>query len=350
MYESILRLTDIPWMPMFVAFVTSLLLSAKYSVQLFLGKKNHFRAMEILCALAGTVVVCFLARDSLDWWHAHSLMTPQPLWGVVPIGLAIVASRLHFQFANLKLPTCDLRSSSIVWGVMLCSLGTTLWSAHRLHEEEDRDLDVLVEAEFRMAAGSIEPAEANAATDRGQIVPQFHWHPSPLAAERAAIPPAMQGGSYPAMIITRAAPGLGSNCHGWVFTGGKYVVRSGTVEMILEDNRYQPVDIPQTGDLVVHRSRTSEIQHTGVVRAVLEDGTVIEESKWGVAGGRFLHLSDSQPYGPATYYRSPRQGHLLTTIPIDRHSDAPIAVPKASADQVDSVPANQRHETEETIE
>lgn len=335
MYESIVRLTEIAWMPMFVAFVTSLLLSGKYSLQLLLGKQNRFRAVEIICAMMGTAVVCFLARDALDWWHAHSPTTPQPLWGVVPIGLAIVVSSLHFQFAKLKLPACDLRSSSIVWSVMLCSLGTTLWSAQRLHEEEARDLDVLVESEYRMNDGSMSPADVDAVTDRGRGIRLFHWQAPRQAAGSVTTPPTNPGANYTAMLIARSAPATDTNCHGWVFAEGRYLVRSETVEMILEDNGYTPTETPRTGDLVVHRSRTNEIQHTGVVRAVFEDGTVIEESKWGVVGSRYLHPSDSQPYGPANYYRSPRQGHLLATAPGDRDAEAPVAVPTESTDRND---------------
>lgn len=114
--------------------------------------------------------------------------------------------------------------------------------------------------------------------------------------------------------------------------------------MVLEDNGYLATPTPRAGDLVVHRSRSSEIQHTGLVRGVLDDGTVIEESKWGVAAGRFLHLPDSQPYGSATYYRSPRVGHLLTTVPDPDNADIRIAVPNVEADQSDNLPADARDE------
>lgn len=179
MHESILNLTAVAWMPLFVAFVASLLLSAKYSIQLLLGKQNHYRPVEILCALTATAMVCFLSLDGMDWWHSHSSTTPLPYWGVVPISLAIAVSRLHFQFAKLKLPAGDLRSSAVVWGVMLCSLGATYWSAHRLYEEEDRDKDVLIESEYRSAAGSMNPAEAHATTDRGRVIPLYYWQNSP---------------------------------------------------------------------------------------------------------------------------------------------------------------------------
>ncbi len=343
MHESVPRLTDVVLMPLFVAFVASLLLSAKYSIQLLLGKQNHYRPVEILCALTATAVICFLTRDGMDWWYSHPATAPLPFWGVVLIALAIVASRLHFQFANLKLPAGDLRRSTIVWGVMFCSLGTTYWSAHRLHAEGERGKDILVEAEFSPAAGSMKPADASATTDRGRVILLYHWQNTP-SQDAPSSTPNPPHEDYPAMIIARATPDTNSNCHGWVFTGGKYFVLGGTVEMILDDNGYLLTQAPRTGDLVIHRSRTSEIQHTGLVRGVLDDGTVLEESKWGAAGGRFLHHPDSQPYGAATYYRSPRQGHLLTITPGSGDADARIAAPKAEADQSGNAPTDRTRE------
>ncbi len=354
MYQSILRLNEIPWMPMFVAFVASLLLSGKYTIQLLLGKQIHFRVVEILCGVTGTAVVCYLARDVLDWWHAHSPTTPLPLWGVVPIGLAIAASSLHFKFANLRLPACDLRSSAVVWSLMLCSLGTTVWSAHRLHEEEKRDLQVLNEPAGEVNEGSLSPADVQAVTDRGRVIGLFQWQASGDSTELTR--QSIESGNYAAMLIRRPDLATDTNCHGWVFAGGRYVVRGETVEMILLDNGYVPTDAPQAGDLVIHRGQTDVIGHTGLVRLVLEDGAVIEESKWGVLAGRYLHPSDSHPYGPPIYYRSPRQGHLLTIVPVDQQSKLPIAktgLPIAktgvSTDQAERIPADRPRETEPTI-
>ena len=340
MHGPIPNLTDVAWLPLFIAFVVSLLLSAKYAIQLILGKHNHCRPVEILCALVATAVVCFLARDGMDWWHSHSATTPQPYWGVVPIALAIVVSRLHFQFAKLRLPAGDLRSSAVVWGVMLCSLGTTCWSAYRLYEEEDRDKDVLIESEYRSAAGSMTPAQAQATTDRGRVIPLYHWQSvSPQEAALSKLNP--PHADFPAMIIARSTPDTRTNCHGWVFTGGQYVVLGATVEMIIADNGYLPAQTPRMGDLVVHRSRTGEIQHTGLVRGVLDDGTVIEESKWGVAAGRYLHFPEAQPYGTAAFFRSSRQGHLLATVPDTGDADARTAVPDVRADPSGNIPSDQ---------
>lgn len=102
-----------------------------------------------------------------------------------------------------------------------------------------------------------------------------------------------------------------ANCHGWVFTGGRYYVDGKLVDAILHDNRYERVAEPEASDLVVWRDALGIPVHTGIVKAVGQDGFVLVESKWGHTG-RYLH----EPHHPGyskdfAYYRSPRSGHLL---------------------------------------
>jgi hypothetical protein len=111
-------------------------------------------------------------------------------------------------------------------------------------------------------------------------------------------------------LIRTAPPDRGTNCHGWVFTGGRYVVDSRQVERILADNGYQAVATPREGDLVVYRCG-SAIIHSALVRSAADDGLIVLESKW-TSLGRYLHLpQDYSPEATWTYYRSPRTGHLL---------------------------------------
>ncbi|MBI1913653.1 MAG: hypothetical protein HYS12_02690 [Planctomycetes bacterium] len=139
-----------------------------------------------------------------------------------------------------------------------------------------------------------------------------------------------------ALSVVRTAPASAdSNCHGWVFAGGRFCVMWQDVERILADNGYKPVSDPQAGDLVVYRDASGAILHTGKVRVRAADGLVVYrdasgtplhtaklrvggadalvlvESKWGHAG-RFLHAPADQPYSPTwAFYRARRGGHLL---------------------------------------
>jgi len=103
------------------------------------------------------------------------------------------------------------------------------------------------------------------------------------------------------------------NCHGWVFTGGRFWVAGDDVMHILEDNEYQPVSQPRPGDLAIYRE-AGQITHTAVVRAVGEDMMVLVEGKWGWMGV-YLHGVANSCYGTNySYYRSPRDGHMLAGI------------------------------------
>ena len=103
------------------------------------------------------------------------------------------------------------------------------------------------------------------------------------------------------------------NCHGWVFSGGRYWVSPTDIETILADNGYRPVSDPRAGDLVVYREG-ERITHTGVVRTGGNGEPVIVESKWGWLG-QFLHPPGATCYGRSfTYYRSARAGHVLAGL------------------------------------
>jgi hypothetical protein len=112
-------------------------------------------------------------------------------------------------------------------------------------------------------------------------------------------------------VVRTGNPGPYSNCYGWIFTGGRYTVDTG-IEIILDDNRYEPVAKPRPDDLVVY-TVSQTIVHVAIVRDVPATGDVIVESKWG-ARGRYHHPVRAYPL-PApyqlTYYRSPRRAHLL---------------------------------------
>jgi hypothetical protein len=117
--------------------------------------------------------------------------------------------------------------------------------------------------------------------------------------------------------IRRGGPTDNSNCHGWVFAGGRYNVGGQQVPTILRDNSYEPVSSPEAGDLCIYRDTNDIVSHSSVVRAVLEDGTVLVEGKWGRLGV-YLHPVGDSCYGDRfTYYRSDRGGHLLQGVDAD---------------------------------
>jgi hypothetical protein len=116
------------------------------------------------------------------------------------------------------------------------------------------------------------------------------------------------------LVTQTAAPDARYNCHGWIFTRGRFWVKGLDVKQVLHDNRYEEVSETRVGDLIVYRNSAEEIVHTGLVRAHAADGLVLIESRWAVYG-RYLHQPADQCYGTNfAYYRSSRPGHLLSCL------------------------------------
>lgn len=121
--------------------------------------------------------------------------------------------------------------------------------------------------------------------------------------------------------IRHQSPTDNTNCHGWVFTGGRFWVSGVEVDAILSENAYKPVEQPQPGDLVIYRDTAGSVSHSGVVRYVTPGFPVMVEGKWGTTGV-YLHAVDQSVYGKSyNYYRSPRSGHLLTGLDDSLRSD-----------------------------
>jgi hypothetical protein len=174
----------------------------------------------------------------------------------------------------------------------------------------DDDADFWADVAFTGRVGPTHEA-AVGLTDRGGRVP-LHAPDAPASADEAGpVERRWLAAGWSGRVIRRGPPADGSNCHGWVFTGGRYTVAGRAVPLILADNGYAPVDPPRPGDLAIYRGADGEVTHTAVVRAVADDRTVLVEGKWGRLGV-YLHPPEACPYGTAvTYYRSPRAGHRL---------------------------------------
>jgi hypothetical protein len=104
------------------------------------------------------------------------------------------------------------------------------------------------------------------------------------------------------------------NCHGWVFTGGRYWLSEIDVEHILVDNGYQPTSDPRPDDLAIYRDDSGAISHTAVVRAAGDGKPVLVEGKWGWMGVFVHEVADSCWGKNYTYFRSQRHGHLLVGL------------------------------------
>lgn len=150
-----------------------------------------------------------------------------------------------------------------------------------------------------------------ARTDRGTPIRLWQLHePMPWIQKEAA----MLESVYAAQVIRLGAIDTTHTCHGWTFTGGKYLVSGHDIDLILKENGYAEVTEPAPGDVIIYRDEDGQVMHSGVVRVADGKGLTMIESKWDLLG-RYLHAPDVQPYSQQfTYYRSSRSGHLLAGL------------------------------------
>lgn len=169
-------------------------------------------------------------------------------------------------------------------------------------------------------------ADAVVVTDRGRIFTVFQYD--------------AQGRDVPddsAQVLGRklhrvAPPDASTNCHGWVFAGGRYAIGEAAVAALLEDNGYSIVDSPRRGDVIVYRDDAGKIQHSGRVRSVHDDGQVWIESKWG-ASSRYVHLAEHQCYSESfQFYRTSRPSDAAQLVRTTPQGDSQVA----SADDIAS--------------
>ena len=130
-------------------------------------------------------------------------------------------------------------------------------------------------------------------TDKGNRLPLYKWSVAAPDFRRFATASEQQYiRDFPS--IRREPSSEQTNCHGWVFTQGRHLLFGTEVEQILHDNGYRVAEWPEADDIIIYRNAHGTIVHSGIVRSVFTDGTVMIESKWGISA-RFLHLPTDQP-------------------------------------------------------
>ncbi len=209
-------------------------------------------------------------------------------------------------------PAKKLRRNIHSWILVLLSMSMSGWTYHRVHNLSSC-VDIL--GIGGILPGVVERVESSwAMTDEGANVSLYHLATDDIQFEEYSLSADKRYKSYLHVMIHREDADKTTNCHGWVFTGGRFLLKGADVERILCDNRYFIVSDPKPNDIVIYRDQSRNILHTALVQAILADGTVITESKWGV-DQRFLHLPADQPYSPVfEYYRTDRFHHHLIRI------------------------------------
>jgi hypothetical protein len=238
--------------------------------------------------------------------------------------IALVRSRLAARVVSAA--HLVLKSAGLRWGAVAAGgLALTAFGAVRIDQCADvpglQDVGHFEELGTMPACGP-DPV-AFAKSDCGTAIPLMmaadERDPDQLRTVELQI---LESQHWNDAVIRRRPAADNCNCHGWVFTGGRYWLHPDEVENILSENGYEPVSVPKLGDLTVYRTSGGEICHTAIVRAVFDDGVPLVEGKWGWMGV-FLHRVGDSCYGRQfTYYRSTRGSHLLAGLPLSENRPA----------------------------
>jgi hypothetical protein len=267
-----------------------------------------------LAGHATSVLACLAAAAGL---LAAADGQPRELW-LPLVSLGALWGALGLMRLPLAGRLLALLRSGWAHSVALLVFGPAfmVWQAEEVERHTAPPADRFTSAEVERQPVAVR----RAVTDAGRTIPLLEAQDRDEADAAARHDEALylSGGTQAQHVIRTAAAGAATNCGGWVFTGGRYWLEADAVEMILKDNGYRPVSVPQPGDLAVFRGGPTGpwpaglLVHNGLVRGVAADGQALIESKWG-ALGRFIHTPEHHPY-PYTvvlYYHTDRGGHLL---------------------------------------
>jgi len=234
-------------------------------------------------------------------------------WGVAAVAAFVLASTCRGR-GVLALYSQHRLCSPCAWLTLAVAIFTIAGTSNQFYEIphaipcNDLQLNFSAPGERRLNHDFM------VVTEKGTRIPLYAWSASATEFRRYAVASEQQHArDFPAIRLERSSDQ--TNCHGWVFTQGRHLLFGDGVEQILQDNEYTIAEQPHVNDVIIYRDSSGTILHSGIVRTVLDDGTVLIESKWGISA-RYLHLPQNQPYGDNfQYYRSTHSTHRVCIIP-----------------------------------
>lgn len=304
-------LFEVPATYWLIVLALSLCVCGGYLWRVALGKLDGSGRGQRITALAAALVLCLTAVDGLNFAQQEHRSHYRVAGTVAVIALTAGLTWLHL--SHWKAPRSLFRRRPSGWLVVLSSLGLVGWSYQRFHERlypPSKKPDLLIHTPGKKQVVH----EFVAVTDRNRPIRVYRLSDvgsDPLDPNEAT------PFNYLESTIQRGPASVEANCHGWVFLDAQFLIPGEAVQQILDDNSYELTPEPKAGDVIIYRDDNRNIVHSGLVRGVLNDGTVIIESKWGTEG-IFLHDPEGTPYSILyEYYRAPRPDHRVKIIPTD---------------------------------
>jgi hypothetical protein len=258
---------------------------------------------------------------------------PAPVWAAPAVLAAAILTAQALQLPRVSRFAADLLAAvRRPWvpatALLVACPILAVWSAANLQAEPN---PFSIFQDFLPHCRPVELEEVVVETDAGRRVSVYA-----LRDENGAdLGPAPDDASIlrdrAARLIRTAPPELSHDCHGWVFTAGRYWVRGRDVDAILQDNGYRKVSVPQPGDVVVYRDVSGAVLHTALVRVAAADNILVE-GKWGPLG-RYIHPVADQVYGDRfEYYHTDRPRHTLRGVEESSPTDTSRPNPALNGD------------------
>lgn len=293
-------------------FVANLLIGLHLLFRSRLGRRP---LLNWIVAASAMLVAIVVAVDGLNLLNCFRYRNFQP-WSYFPLMAATVAycwlclKSIHFAFDR------SIKNFKQLIGVslLLALASSNFWCWLRLSDFE-------LFTDFALNACSpgqlVQERHIVGLTQAGSRLRLYRLDVSEESYQEYATTTLERVARMAEPLIVQEAPNQNYNCHGWVFTGGKFFLKGESVEQILRENGYRKIGIPQENDIVIYRSATGKILHTGLVRTQLSNGTILVESKWG-ADGRYLHRTENQPYSQNfEYYRTEQPSHVIAVQQVE---------------------------------
>ena len=286
----------------------SVLLLARSIWRVGFGAEKR-RSIEAFYRVLSVGAASFIAIDLLQESRVHFASNFEFYTDFGCLLLFITMTFCAYHASTHHGSAVTLRRFTSSWLLIFLALMMTGWSYHRIQILSSA-VDFIGISEI--VPGMVELDDHSLAmTDEGTSIPLYRFAIDDNRFEEYALSSEMRFKIFGNAMIHREDANKMANCHGWVFTDGRFLLKGIDVDRILCENHYELVADPRPSDIVIYRDEMGSILHTALVQGILRDGTVITESKWGI-DQRFLHLPAKQPYSQHfEYYRTHRPNHLI---------------------------------------
>lgn len=310
--NELFEVSDTYWL---TTLFLSVCVALGYVARFTIGKSQRFLLWSRVTAFAAAMTLCLIAVDGLNLAY-RKLGSDSRLAGTVAvIATAMLLAWLHLKHSRTPWERFCRRPSA--WFLLVSSVALAAWSSHQFQERLKPPAKKMLLIALPPGKQRQQVHEFVVLTDRNHPIKVYRLDEVATDPMDNELPEKDFSVEYNGTMIQRASSGLLANCHGWVFLDGQFLITGDAVQRILDDNEYEVVEEALAGDVIIYRDNNRNIVHSGLVRGVLNDGTIIIESKWGVEGV-FLHNPLDTPYSVLfDYYRSPRPTHRVKIVPVD---------------------------------